>query len=61
VRDRGTIGGDNLFGAPVRVARDAAALRRHLDAAFAADGPVVVEALVDSHEYDSVVLKKDRA
>ena len=61
VRDRGTIGGDNLFGAPVRVARDAAALRRHLDAAFAADGPVVVEALVDSREYDSVVLKKDRA
>ena len=61
VRDSGTIGGDNLFGAPVRVARDAASLRKHLEAAFAADGPVVVEAIVDSREYDSVVLKKDRA
>ena len=36
-------------------------LRKHLDAAFAADGPVIVEAIVDSREYDSVVLKKDRA
>jgi acetolactate synthase-1/2/3 large subunit len=61
VRGSGTIGGDNLFGAPVRVARDAASLRKHLDAAFGADGPVIVEAIVDSREYDSVVLKKDRA
>jgi acetolactate synthase-1/2/3 large subunit len=61
VRDNGTIGGDNLFGAPVRVARDAAELRRHLDAAFAESGPVIVEAIVDSREYDSIVLKKDRA
>lgn len=61
VRDNGTIGGDNLFGAPVYVARDAGGLRKHLDAAFAAEGPVIVEAIVDSREYDSVVLKKDRA
>jgi acetolactate synthase-1/2/3 large subunit len=61
VRTAGTIGGDNIFGAPVRVARDSAVLRRALDAAFAGDGPVIVEAVVDSHEYDSVVLKKDRA
>lgn len=60
VRERGTIGGDNIFGAPVRVAHDAAAFRRHLDAAFAGDGPVIVEAVVDSREYDSLVLKKDK-
>ena len=28
--------------------------------AFAADGPVIVEAIVDSREYDGVVLKKDK-
>lgn len=61
VRDAGTVGGDNIFGAPVRVARDAAALRKALDWAFSAAGPVIVEAIVDSREYDSVVLKKDKA
>jgi acetolactate synthase-1/2/3 large subunit len=60
VRESGTIGGPNIFGVPVRVAHDAVELRRELDAAFAGDGPVVVEALVDSREYDSVVLKKDK-
>lgn len=60
VRESGTIGGSNLFGAPVRVARDAPELRRHLDAAFSEAGPVIVEAIVDSREYDAVVLKKDR-
>jgi acetolactate synthase-1/2/3 large subunit len=60
IRERGTIGGDVLFGVPVRRAGDAASLRRALDEAFAADGPVVVEALVDSREYDGVVLKKDK-
>ena len=48
IRARGTIGGDVLFGVPVRRADDAASLRRELDAAFAMDGPVVVEAIVDS-------------
>src|SRR5207302_7991046 len=61
VRDAGTIGGDNIFGAPVRVTRDAPALRKALDWAFSAAGPVIVEAIVDSREYDSVVLKKDKA
>jgi acetolactate synthase-1/2/3 large subunit len=61
VRDTGTIGGDNIFGAPVYVARDSAALQRHLDKAFASEGPVIVEAIVNSREYDSVVLKKDKA
>ena len=39
---------------------DAVELRKELDAAFAGDGSVVVEAIVDSREYDSVVLKKDK-
>jgi acetolactate synthase I/II/III large subunit len=60
VRERGTIGGDNIFGAPVRTAHDAASFRKHLDGAFAGDGPVIVEAAVDSREYDSLVLKKDK-
>ena len=60
IRDQGTIGGDNIFGAPVRTAHDAASFRKHLDAAFASDGPVIVEAVVDSREYDSLVLKKDK-
>jgi len=60
VRDRGTIGSDNIFGVPVRSARDAVELRTALEAAFAAHGPVIVEAIVDSREYDDVVLKKDK-
>ena len=60
IRERGTIGGDNIFGAPVWTAHDAASFRKHLNAAFASDGPVIVEAVVDSREYDSLVLKKDK-
>jgi acetolactate synthase-1/2/3 large subunit len=60
VRDKGAIGGDNIFGAPVRTAADTNKFRDALKWAFAADGPVIVEALVDSREYDGVVLKKDK-
>lgn len=60
VRGRGTIGGDNIFGAPVHRTADGPSLRRALERALAADGPVIVEALVDSREYDDVVLKKDK-
>ena len=56
----GTLGGDNIFGAPVLVAPDVAALARHLDAAFNAEGPVIVEALISSAEYDELVLRKDK-
>jgi acetolactate synthase I/II/III large subunit len=59
VRERGAIGSE-IFGVPVRQARDAAALRRALKDAFAADGPAIVEAMIDSHDYDDVVLKNDR-
>lgn len=60
VRHGGTIGGESIFGAPVRTAHSAAALRTELESALAADGPVVVEACIDAREYDSVVLKSDR-
>jgi acetolactate synthase-1/2/3 large subunit len=60
VRKQGTIGGDNIFGVPVRTAHDALELRKELEAACAAHGPVIVEAIVDSREYDKVVLKKDK-
>lgn len=60
VRAEGTIGGPSLFGVPVTVARDPAEFRAALEAGFAADGPVIVEALLDSREYDQLVLRKDK-
>ncbi len=60
IRAAGAIGGDNIFGAPVLQARDEESLRDHLEAAFRMDGPVIVEAIVDSREYDGLVLKSDR-
>lgn len=60
VRAEGTIGGPSLFGVPVTVARDPAEFRAALVAGFAADGPVIVEALLDSREYDDLVLRKDK-
>lgn len=60
VRAKGSIGGDNLFGVPVMTTSDPLELRKALAKAFAADGPVVVQAMVDSREYDGVVLKKDK-
>lgn len=61
VRDGGTIGGPDLFGVPVRTVSDPDALRQALVSAFATNGPTIVEAIVDSREYDSLVLKKDKA
>lgn len=60
VRAKGSIGGNDLFGVPVLSADDAVSLRQALDQAFKIDGPVVVQAMVDSREYDAVVLKKDK-
>lgn len=61
VRQTGAIGGPDLFGVPVRTAFDSESFRTLLQAAFAAEGPVIVEAVIDSREYDGVVLRKDRA
>ena len=60
VRATGTIGGSNLFGVPVISTSAPDEFRAALEAAFAADGPVIVEAIVDSREYDGLVLKKDK-
>lgn len=60
VRATGTIGGDNIFGVPVSKAYDSDQFRHALVAAFAAKGPVIVEAIIDSREYDDLVLRKDR-
>ena len=60
IRRAGTIGGDNLFGVPVRKAYSLEEFRETLEAAFAARGASIVEALVDSREYDGLVLKEHR-
>ncbi|WP_292302880.1 thiamine pyrophosphate-binding protein [Mesorhizobium sp.] len=60
IRARGTIGGDNIFGVPVLTASERNAFRVALKKAFAAGGPMIVEALVSSREYDELVLKKDK-
>ncbi len=60
VRAEGTIGGPSLFGVPVTVVRGPAGCRAAREAGFAADGPVIVEALLDSREYDELVLRKDK-
>lgn len=60
VREKGAIGGNDIFGVPVLSSRDSSEFRAALEKAFATEGPCIVEAIVDSREYDSVVLKKDK-
>jgi acetolactate synthase-1/2/3 large subunit len=60
IRERGTIGGDNIFGVPVIKAFNSAEFDSALDQAFAQDGPIIVEAILDSREYDDLVLRKDK-
>lgn len=60
VRSRGAIGGPDLFGVPVTTVSDAGQFAAALETAFNADGPMIVEALISSHEYDSLVLKRDK-
>lgn len=61
IREKGTIGGDNIFGVPVLTASDRKGFHTALCEAFAAGKPMIVEALVSSREYDELVLKKDKA
>ncbi|HIE99050.1 MAG TPA: thiamine pyrophosphate-binding protein [Fuerstia sp.] len=49
-----------FFGVPVIPAHDAESYHAALCEAFAADGPVIVEAFVDPQEYRQLVLKGDR-
>ncbi|MCB1854792.1 MAG: thiamine pyrophosphate-binding protein [Halieaceae bacterium] len=60
VRASGTIGGDNLFGVPVLKAADADSYRKALARATAMSGPVIVEAIINSREYDDLVLRKNK-
>lgn len=60
IRERGTIGGDNIFGVPVIKAFDSSEFNSALDDAFAQEGPVIVEAILNSREYDDLVLRKDK-
>lgn len=60
IRERGTIGGDNIFGVPVIKAFDTTEFASALDAGFKQDGPVIVEAILNSREYDQLVLRKDK-
>jgi acetolactate synthase-1/2/3 large subunit len=60
VRAKGAIGGPDLFGVPVTTVDNPASFKTALQKAFQADGPVIVEALISSQEYDHLVLKKDK-
>jgi len=60
VRTRGAIGGPDLFGVPVTTVSNSEQFEQALQQAFQAGGPVIVEALISSHEYDQLVLKKDK-
>jgi acetolactate synthase-1/2/3 large subunit len=60
IRERGTIGGDNIFGVPVLKAYDTTAYERALRDALDMPGPVIVEAMLDSREYDDLVLRANR-
>ncbi|GGD61167.1 thiamine pyrophosphate-binding protein [Lacimicrobium alkaliphilum] len=60
IRERGTIGGDNIFGVPVLKAFNQNEYGHALEKAQAMGGPVIVEAILDSREYDDLVLRKDR-
>ena len=46
---------DTLFGAPVVLAESEAAFRSAFAQALSSAGPVVIEAVVDPSEYDSLI------
>jgi acetolactate synthase-1/2/3 large subunit len=52
--------GERLFGAPVLKATTGSEFSKALDTAFLHNGPVVIEALVDTREYDRFVLKGNK-
>ena len=61
VRDeRARSAATHIFGVPVRTAHDPVEFRKALEWAFASDSSAIVEAVIDSREYDGVVLKKDK-
>jgi len=50
----------SFFGVPVLTAHDEPTYRKALAEAFDMDGPVIVEAFADGHEYDDLLLKGNR-
>lgn len=52
--------GKTFLGVPVYEARDPQEYREALTHAFTADGPVIVEAVIDGSEYDDLVLRENR-
>lgn len=51
---------DTIFGVPVYAAGDAETYKKVLKEAFEAKGPVIIEAMVDTEEYDELVLQGNR-
>ncbi len=51
---------NNMFGVPVLGAATADSFRIALEQAFAAEGPVIVHAIVDQSEYEPLILRKHK-
>jgi len=51
---------DSIFDVPVVRATDAASFEKALDVAFAAEGPTIVQAIIDPADYGRVILKKHK-
>jgi acetolactate synthase-1/2/3 large subunit len=60
VRAAGALGTPSLFGVPVASAGSAQEFQAALKTAFRCDGPAIVEARIDSREYDDLVLRPDK-
>ena len=57
---RVTFAEPSLFGVPILSAASPDQFHTALEQAWSMGGPVIVEAIIDSHEYDSLVLRNDR-
>jgi acetolactate synthase-1/2/3 large subunit len=51
---------NHYFGVPVIRAEDSESYQKTLVEAFAAEGPVLIEAVVDGREYDELLLKSNK-
>jgi acetolactate synthase-1/2/3 large subunit len=54
------VSAQNFFGVPVLTARDGEEYRAALEQAFAANGPIIVEAFIDGLEYDGLILRRHK-
>lgn len=54
------VSASSLFGVPVISAHNAAEYREALEQAFAANGPVIVEAMIDGEGYEGLILRKHK-